>query len=311
VTTGEATADSDVMRYCRRTTAFLIADRRCDAGPAMAALILQGVRLLARSSLENGRLALRECALPDLLIVVLGDDAETGAIPVLDLLAGLLAEHRLEVLVGCPPDQIDLVCSFLLGGSVQVLSDPGAADWEAAVAAAVNRRSGNLHDPAGEEERKRLRELQDRIGSIADNLADLVSRVKAAGPGANGELPLAKEPDALTEAAGIRRMSRGRQLRSQFFSGGLFADPAWDILLELYASRLEDVKVSVSKLCAASGVPATTALRWIGLLQYNGLIERHPDTLDRRRCSVRLADGAHAMMWEYFRAVRGRGYLTN
>ncbi len=60
------------------------------------------------------------------------------------------------------------------------------------------------------------------------------------------------------------RIIRQRQLRARFFDGELFADPAWDMLLDLTAARVEARRVSVTSLCIASGVPPTTALRWIG-----------------------------------------------
>jgi hypothetical protein len=43
-------------------------------------------------------------------------------------------------------------------------------------------------------------------------------------------------------------------------SEDLFADPGWDILLDLYAARQEGKQVSVSSLCIAAAVPPTTAL---------------------------------------------------
>jgi hypothetical protein len=53
------------------------------------------------------------------------------------------------------------------------------------------------------------------------------------------------------------------RLRSQHFVPALFADPAWDILLDLAAARIDGRMVAVSSLCIAAAVPATTALRWI------------------------------------------------
>ena len=49
-----------------------------------------------------------------------------------------------------------------------------------------------------------------------------------------------------------------RQLRARFFDGELFADPTWDMLLDLTAARVEHTRVSVTSLCIASGVPPTT-----------------------------------------------------
>lgn len=98
----------------------------------------------------------------------------------------------------------------------------------------------------------------------------------------------------------VRRIIRQRQLRARFFDGELFADPAWDMLLDLTAARAEHQRVSVTSLCIASGVPPTTALRWIGALVEGGLIKRSQDSMDGRRAWLSLTDNAAEMMARYF-----------
>ena len=108
--------------------------------------------------------------------------------------------------------------------------------------------------------------------------------------------PRPPEPDPRL----LRRIIRQRQLRARFFDKNLFADPAWDMLLELTAARAENVRISVTSLCIASGVPATTALRWIDQMTRDGLFERHGDKADRRRTYVTLTDKAANSMARYF-----------
>jgi len=98
----------------------------------------------------------------------------------------------------------------------------------------------------------------------------------------------------------VRRIIRQRQLRSRFFDGELFADPAWDILLDLTAARAEHARVSVTSLCIASGVPPTTALRWIGQMTEAGLLARSDDERDRRRAFITLTERAANGMACYF-----------
>lgn len=98
----------------------------------------------------------------------------------------------------------------------------------------------------------------------------------------------------------VRRIIRQRQLRARFFDGDLFADPAWDMLLDLTAARAEHVRVSVTSLCIASGVPPTTALRWINQMIEAGLFERIEDDTDRRRAFIALTDRAADAMARYF-----------
>jgi DNA-binding MarR family transcriptional regulator len=98
-------------------------------------------------------------------------------------------------------------------------------------------------------------------------------------------------------------MIRQRRLREQFFPADLFADPAWDMLLDLYASQLERRPVSVSSLCIAAAVPATTALRWIKTMTDAGLFSREPDLNDGRRIFIDLAQSAYEGMEQYFEAL--------
>ena len=68
------------------------------------------------------------------------------------------------------------------------------------------------------------------------------------------------------------------------------------MLLDLTASRIEDKPVSVSSLCIASAVPATTALRWIKLMTDRGMLERRADSADARRIFIDLSDETYARM---------------
>lgn len=97
----------------------------------------------------------------------------------------------------------------------------------------------------------------------------------------------------------VRGVLRARIARAKFLNSDLFADPAWDILLELYALHCEQRRTSVSKLCIAAAVPATTALRWIDKLQSDGLIKRQEDPLDARRAWVTLTSTGLAAMTAY------------
>ncbi len=111
----------------------------------------------------------------------------------------------------------------------------------------------------------------------------------------------APAPPPVTSDA-VRRLLRARRLRERFFDAELFADPAWDMLLDLYAARLEGKAVSVSSLCIAAAVPATTALRWIRTMTNGGWFVREADPRDGRRIFIGLSDSAAAAMDGYFAA---------
>lgn len=98
-------------------------------------------------------------------------------------------------------------------------------------------------------------------------------------------------------------MLKLRRKRDEFFAGELFADPAWDILMELYAAALGQQKISVGNVCLGAAVPSTTALRWITLLENKKLIERRADPMDRRRFYLVLSSDGLAAMDNYFKTV--------
>ena len=114
------------------------------------------------------------------------------------------------------------------------------------------------------------------------------------------------EANLNTSAADVRRAIKARRDRTKFLPGHLFADPAWDMLLELYAAELDQIRFATSSLCDASAVPATTALRWISTLENEGLIERHSDPLDARRVFIRLSSKGVRGMKAYFGVAAGR-----
>ena len=95
---------------------------------------------------------------------------------------------------------------------------------------------------------------------------------------------------------------RARRDRDALFGqkSGLFGEPGWDILLDLYRARQEQRFVSVSSACIASAVPPTTGLRHIAALQRHGLVERQYDPFDARRCFVGLTDIGAAIMDRWF-----------
>jgi DNA-binding MarR family transcriptional regulator len=89
---------------------------------------------------------------------------------------------------------------------------------------------------------------------------------------------------------------RARRDRDELFSGDLFGEPAWDMLLDLYVNRARGRRVSVTSLCIASSRPPTTALRWITLLLQHGLVFRHDSSADQRVSYIELTAQGAALM---------------
>jgi len=137
--------------------------------------------------------------------------------------------------------------------------------------------------------------LKPGLGDLASQLPEwgvtvnrLSERVTGVGPSVS-----TKMSSRLSWVSFIMKL---RQTRQTIFGEGLFGEPAWDIFLQLYSSALQGNEECVSSLCVASGMPSTTALRWIRLLERGGWIERYADPLDGRRTFVKLSHkGLEAM----------------
>lgn len=101
----------------------------------------------------------------------------------------------------------------------------------------------------------------------------------------------------------LKAIIAARRRRESFFPDGFFADPVWDMLLELYYAEITQQKLAVSALCGKSAVPATTALRWINKLHEAGTIVRTDDHLDSRRVFIRLSEAAVTALDGYFESL--------
>ena len=84
----------------------------------------------------------------------------------------------------------------------------------------------------------------------------------------------------------VRAMMKARVMRGQVFDTELFRDPAWDMLLDLFEAHLHGRVTSVSSLCIAAQVPATTGLRYIAAMEKEGLVTRRRDATDQRRVLI-------------------------
>lgn len=116
-------------------------------------------------------------------------------------------------------------------------------------------------------------------------------------------------PSPLTETeadnlALIEAFIAGRSLRGKFFDGDLLFDPAWSMILDLYRSYLKNERLSVTAVCIGSGVPETTALRYLRELEERGYVERIPDENDRRRIFSKLTKPTFEALTNYFASLR-------
>lgn len=140
-----------------------------------------------------------------------------------------------------------------------------------------------------------LLRLSDEVSRIAGTLARLSSEPEAREADA-GAHPV----DVAIDADFVMAVIRARRLREIYFDAALFADPAWDMMLELFHGELTHRRVAVSALSAAAAVPATTALRWITTMVDQGLCIRRNDPLDGRRVFIELSPTTSGALRRYF-----------
>lgn len=262
--------------------------------------------------LEGDARPLGEVVLLDCPVV---DGAGLAALARLDLRAANCGAH---LIVSTTVAALDDVFACLDQSGPQILVEPSRAERVIALGRALVKFPSLRLRELSEEDRLVLLRLTEQVGQIAQRLERLEGPDRSAdgresvfrfespssafapssGDGSERLVRAARPP--LPDPRLVRRIIRQRQLRARFFDGDLFADPAWDMLLDLTAARAEHARVSVTSLCIASGVPPTTALRWIGQMIDAGLLLRIEDETDRRRAFITLSDKAADAMARFF-----------
>jgi|tagenome__1003787_1003787.scaffolds.fasta_scaffold20966242_3 DNA-binding MarR family transcriptional regulator len=144
---------------------------------------------------------------------------------------------------------------------------------------------------------ERLIQLSEDVSRIASSLAKLSiglgAPLQRSHPATNSN-----EPQIPVET--VSWLIRARRNRAQYLNGNLFAEPAWDILLDLLRAELAQERISVSSACIAAGVPASTGLRWLNVLEQEGLVLREADPRDARRAFVVLSPHTSVALRRYF-----------
>lgn len=302
----------DFIGYQEEPTVIIGTDDLSLAGPATSAVLAAGGRVLATVGCDQILARLADQRAPDSLLLELSTDTGASLDALLDAVDSLSASSNIPLIVSVTPDLIDAAVARLNNPLAALLCNPSAADRIAGLALAWTRRGHSVHDRGPDLDGVRLQSIADEVGRIARTLATLgegggfVPRTSGLSDAVMAFKP---EPAVVSttpiSASEIRTMIRLRRMRERFFDAELFADPAWDMMLDLMAARAEHVRVSVSSLCIAAAVPATTALRWIKTLTDQGIFTRVADPTDGRRVFIELSDTAAARIGKYFAAVKG------
>lgn len=305
-----------------RASLLVIADQM-DASALEPVAAAAGFRLLGLTALADAPVRLDLQAQCDTVLVFC-----PAMTPLLERLLVQLETQAIQagmaVILIAGWDTVELAFACLRSPHTQLLCDPDRVELAAALVAAGERRpaAGQVHEI--DRESARLQQLSEEVGRLARTLNALTERTRVATPSFDLGQRISDRPNdyigmpALAPIGGeavrtdtpaitatqVRDLLRARRIRADFLPGDLFADPAWDMLLDLLAARLEHERVSVSSLCIAAAVPPTTALRWIRTLTDKGLVERQADPHDGRRIFIALANEAAEALTRWFGASR-------
>lgn len=70
-----------------------------------------------------------------------------------------------------------------------------------------------------------------------------------------------------------RQIIARRQARRRLLPQGMLVDVAWDLLLQLLATRGQAGAATTDALAAATELSPTVAVRWLSLLQADGMVQ--------------------------------------
>jgi predicted transcriptional regulator len=296
-TDGESLQGPD-LQYSDQAAVLVAASSDAALGRALRTVEATGLRVGGKVDIDSARDRIERQVAATAVWVELDRDCGGPLDELIGQMSRDVAEGRYAAVVSATAELLDPLAAQINDDAVELIVDADEAERAAALAIATSRVGMplRLSDVAADKSADRLRQLSEEVSRIASTLA----RLSASPP----TVPQAIEPvhgDApAVSAETVRSVIRARRLRSRYFPEDLFADPAWDMLLDLLQAEISHLRVPVSSLCIAAAVPATTALRWLKTMVNKGLFVRRADPHDGRRVFVELAPEASRALRNYF-----------
>ncbi|MEN9718198.1 MAG: hypothetical protein RIQ99_1076 [Pseudomonadota bacterium] len=186
------------------------------------------------------------------------DAAALAALARLDLQA---CEGRVQLVVSTTVGALDDVFGCLDQSNPQILIDPTRADRVIALGYALAAAAAHQHlRELSDEDRLVMLRLAEQVAQIAQRLDRFGGGAPAGGYAPDDEDGLFRfesprpafaaavdsgserlvrtSRPALPDPRLVRRMIQHRQLRSRYFDGELFADPAWDMTSKIFEKSI-------------------------------------------------------------------------
>lgn len=133
--------------------------------------------------------------------------------------------------------------------------------------------------------RMTMQQANEQIEKLDRRIANSNSQI------GNEELVLQenlKTADLIDRAQKYLRWGR-RKSEALDAGNGLFTDSCWNMCLDIYICGLKEERVTVSGIAHSSGIPMTTAMRYINVMAEQGLIQKTQNPADNRMTFVSVS----------------------
>ena len=137
-----------------------------------------------------------------------------------------------------------------------------------------------------------LVELRLTMQQANEQIEKLDRRIAASNSQNDKEHPVVRKDlgDADLIGRAQQHLLWGRRKSLALDTGnGLFADSCWNMCLDIYICGLKEERVTVSGIAHSSGIPMTTAMRYINVMAEQGLIKKTQNPADNRMTFVSLS----------------------
>ncbi len=145
------------------------------------------------------------------------------------------------------------------------------------------------------EELAALESLLSQVQTKVDSVRQIAATDQS--DESNSKPEVINDAELVVRAENLLKWSR---LKAQFLNlgTGLFSDSCWDMCLDIYICDLKEEQITVSSVAHSSGIPMTTAMRYINVMSEEGLLEKTPNPSDNRMvfvstsssCKERISD---------------------
>ncbi|MDF1835814.1 MAG: hypothetical protein P1U62_13175 [Alteraurantiacibacter sp. bin_em_oilr2.035] len=138
-----------------------------------------------------------------------------------------------------------------------------------------------MTEQAGSQHALRLRKAAHEMLAVADEI-DRSYKVE------KPELVVTEMASLSALSVVAAKWAFERGLREEIFGSAIFGEPAWDMLLYLFMKAGERKRVLKTAVTSASGSSHSTALRYLSMLEVEGVVQIEKAQSDKRAQLVSL-----------------------